>query len=125
MHSSIRARFVATGVIALAALGTMSAAQARSNVYFSLGVQAPVYAEPAPVYVQPAPVYVQPQAIYEEPAPVYVPAPAYSAPPVGVYMRRDPYAYEAHRAAEWRHRYWREHHRHGWGRDWSRDRDWD
>ena len=63
----------ATGVVALAAVGT--AAQARDNVYWSLGVQAapgvslgvgnvrPVYVAPAPVYVAPAPVYLAPAPV--------------------------------------------------------------
>jgi hypothetical protein len=77
-------RILATvGVVALAAVGT--AAQARDNVYWSLGVQAapgvslgvgnvrPVYVAPAPVYVAPAPVYLAPPPVYyvHGPAPVY------------------------------------------------------
>ncbi len=72
--------------VALAAAGTATVAQARSNVYFSVGAHVapgvtvgvsngyypgPIYYQPAPVYVRPAPVY------YYPPAPVY-----YSAPPV-------------------------------------------
>ena len=79
----------ATGVVALATVGT--AAQARDNVFWSLGVQAapgvsigvgntrPVYVAPAPVYVAPAPVYVAPPVVVT-PAPVYYgygPAPVY------------------------------------------------
>ena len=70
------------GVVALvlAAAGTASVAQARSNVYFSVGVStAPSYYYPpvyAPVYVQPAPVYYP--STYYVPAPVYVrPAPVF------------------------------------------------
>ena len=57
----------AAAAIALAALGTASVAQARSDVFFSiganiapgvtLGVSNGVYYRPAPVYVAPAPVY--------------------------------------------------------------------
>lgn len=88
--------------LALAALGAASVAQARDNVYWSVGVQAapgvtlgvgnhrpyaaPVYVQPAPVYVQPAPVYMPPQQVYYpqnyyvQPAPVYVqPYPVYRA----------------------------------------------
>lgn len=65
--------------LALGALFAASAAHARSEVYFSVGVQAPgVYVQPAPVYVQPAPVYVQPRPVYIEPRPVHVnPQPVY------------------------------------------------
>lgn len=95
----------AAGVVALAAVGT--AAQARGNVAFSVGINAapapyygygygPGYAPaygPAPVYVAPqqayvAPQYVAPQQVYVAPQqvymePVYVaPRPVYVAPPV-------------------------------------------
>lgn len=97
--------------VALGALGTASVAQARSDVYFSIGANvapgvsvgvsnapyssyyqpAPVYYQPAPVYYQPEPVYYQPAPVYYQPRPVYYPA-VYVAPPVfGVtYVR--PYA---------------------------------
>jgi len=73
--------------LALAAVGTASVAEARSNVFFSVGANvapgvaigvsnAPVYYPPvyaaAPVYVQPAPVYYG----------GYSPAPVYYGPPV-------------------------------------------
>ena len=77
----------AAALMALAAVGT--AAQARDNVFWSLGVEAapgvslgvgntrpvvvapaPVYVAPQPVYVAPAPVVVQPRRVYVEPAPV-------------------------------------------------------
>lgn len=97
--------------VALGALGTASVAQARSDVYFSIGANvapgvsvgvsnAPYYYQPAPVYYQPAPVYYQPAPVYYQPRPVYYPS-VYVAPPVyGVtYVR--PYAGGRH------------HHRHG------------
>jgi hypothetical protein len=59
--------------LAFGALAAASAAHARSDVVFSIGIQAPYgYAEPQPVYVQPQPVYVQPQPVYTQPQPVYV-----------------------------------------------------
>ena len=78
----------AAGLVALAAVGT--AAQARDNVYWSLGVEAapgvsigvgnvrPVYAAP-PVYIAPQPIYVAPRPVVITPAPVYYarPAPVY------------------------------------------------
>jgi hypothetical protein len=68
-------------------------AQARSDVYFSVGAQvapgvsigvsnAPAYYPP--VYVQPAPVYYAPP-VYVRPAPVFVPAPTYYVRPAPVY----------------------------------------
>jgi hypothetical protein len=71
---------IAAAVFGLGALLAASAAQARSDVYLSIGVPvAPVYSHPAPVYVQPQPVYVQPRPVYVQPAPVYVqPQPVYA-----------------------------------------------
>lgn len=88
-----RSIYAKAGAVALvlAAAGTATVAQARSDVFFSVGANvapgvaigvsnAPVYYPPvyaAPVYVQPAPVYYQPSAYYV-PAPVYVrPAPVF------------------------------------------------
>jgi hypothetical protein len=92
--------------VALAAAGTATVAQARSNVYFSVGANVapgvtlgvsngyypgPVYYQP-PVYVRPAPVY------YYEPAPVYYnAAPVYYAPPV--YVRPRHWRHGHHRPA--------------------------
>jgi hypothetical protein len=123
MKSSSSFKFVVATVLAVAALGA-STAHARSDVYFSVGVQgAPVYVEPAPIYVQPRPVYVQPR-------PVYVQPPVYTAP-VEVYVRPNQpvydYSYEDERAwrrAEWRRRHWRHHHE-DWEQSQSRNRYWD
>lgn len=105
-------RSAAIAGLTLAALGTLGfagAAQARSDVSFSVGVglpgvavgvsnaypvysqpvyQQPVYAQPVyqqqPVYVQQAPVYVQPRPVYVQPRPVYVvPQPVYYGRPHG------------------------------------------
>ena len=67
--------------LALAAAGTASVAQARDNVFWSVGIQAapgialgvgnaPGYVQPAPVYYAPAPVYYAPEPVYYGP-PVY------------------------------------------------------
>lgn len=79
----------AAATLALAAMGFANSAQARDNVYWSVGVGTPgavvnvgnvgsvypypqpVYVQPAPVYVQPAPVYVQPRVVYPQPQPIY------------------------------------------------------
>jgi hypothetical protein len=114
-------RYVAAAALALAAAGTASVAQARSDVQFSVGAyvapgvhvgvsNAPVY-YPRPVYVQPAPVYVQPAPVYYAPPPVvYVrPAPVYygygAAP---VYYDDRPH---------WKHH--RHHRHHGHHRNWD------
>lgn len=85
--------------VALAALGTATVAQARSDVFFSIGANVapgvslgvsnapyyprPVYVQPAPVYYQPAPVYYEPQPVYYQPESVYYqPQTVYVAPPV-------------------------------------------
>jgi hypothetical protein len=77
MNRSTSAKFFATAAVALGAFVAASAAHARTDVHFSIGVPAPVYVQPAPVYVQPAPVYVQPRPVYVQPQPVYTPAPVY------------------------------------------------
>ncbi len=95
--------------IALAALGTASVAQARSNVFFSIGANvapgvtlgvsnAPYY--PAPTYYAPAPVYYQPAPVYYEPAPVYYQPAVYVAPRVVTYVR--PYGYGYRHGRHWR-----------------------
>src|SRR5687767_3057209 len=89
MQTKLSRLVAAAGAVALAALGT--AAQARDNVYWSIGVNAapgvavgvsnmrpmvipaaPVYVAPAPVYLAPRPVMVVSQPVYYvQPAPVY------------------------------------------------------
>ena len=124
MKTSISTRFIAA-----AALGAASAAHARSDVYFSVGVQSPpVYMQPAPVYVQPAPVYMQPAPVYVQPRPVYMqPQPVY-VQPRPVFVQPQPYGYgyedgRGWRRAEWERRHWRKHHRGEW--DDNRGRNWD
>jgi hypothetical protein len=114
MNPSISSRFVAAAALAMAALGATSAAQARSNVYFSVALQG------APVYVEPAPVYMQPQPVYIQPRPVYVQPPVYAAPAQAYGERPCPPAYassyedeQAWRRAEWHRRHWKHRH-HDW-----------
>ncbi|HSV79685.1 MAG TPA: PXPV repeat protein [Ramlibacter sp.] len=58
--------------VVIGGLAAASAAHARSDVYFSVGVGVPYgYVQPGPVYVQPQPVYVQPQPVYVQPQPIY------------------------------------------------------
>lgn len=79
MNRILSAKPLIAAAIAVGSLAVASAAHARSDVSFSIGIHAPVgYVQPAPVYVQPAPVYVQPRPVYVAPRPVYVaPAPVY------------------------------------------------
>lgn len=72
MKRLLTAKAVLATTVALGALAAASTAQARTDVYLSLGVPvAPVYVQPEPVYVAPQPVYVQPRSYYVQPAPVY------------------------------------------------------
>lgn len=112
-----KSRFLAVAGLALAALGGASVAQARDNVYWSLGVHSapgvtvgvgnhrPVYA--APVYVRPAPVYVQPAPIYVQPAPVYYPQAYYAQPAYPVY-------YGHPGKGHGKHKHHKKHHRGHW-----------
>ena len=72
----------ASAALAVAAMGFAGAAQARDDVYWSVGMGSPgvsvnvgnvqpVYSQPAPVYYQPRPVYVRPAPVYFAPQPVY------------------------------------------------------
>lgn len=71
MKHLISTKSLAAVAVALSAIVAASSAQARSDVYFSIGVQVPG------VYVQPAPVYVQPRQYYAPARNFYVPAPIY------------------------------------------------
>ena len=108
-----------TGLLAAGTLGVTGVAQARSDVYWSVGVGSPGVAIgvgnlPPPVYVAPQPVYVAPPPVYMRPRPVYVaPPPAYYAPPHVVY-RPAPRQYWGDGHHHYKHR---RHHRHG--RDWD------
>ena len=109
---------VLAGTLAIGTLGFAGAAQARDNVYWSLGVGAPGVAvgvgNAPPVVYAPPPVYVAPPPVYVQPRPVYMaPPPAYFAPPV-VYQPAPSYYYGP--PGHYRHRHWRER-RHG-HRDW-------
>src|SRR5437899_10473126 len=98
----------AVGALALAAMGFAGTAQARDDVFWSVGVGSPgvavnvgnafpVYA-PAPVYVQPAPVYIQPAPVYVQPRPYYQ---SYYGQPQVVYVQPG-----------YRHGWYKKHGRH-------------
>jgi len=68
MKRLFSAKSIAVAALALGAVGAASAAHARSDVFFSIGVPG-AYVSNAPVYVQPQPVYVAPPVYqYEQPA---------------------------------------------------------
>jgi hypothetical protein len=72
MNRLFSAKPLLAAAVAFGTLAAASAAHARADVVFSIGVQAPYgYVQPQPVYVQPQPVYVQPQPVYVQPRPVY------------------------------------------------------
>jgi hypothetical protein len=69
MQNISRSKAVLAAIVTLGALGAASAAQARTDVFLSIGVPGHYgYVQPAPVYVQPQPVYVQPQPVYVHPS---------------------------------------------------------
>ena len=99
-------RLLGTAAVAFGLFGLASAAQARTDVFLSIGLPGVVVA-PAPVVVAPQPVYVQPQPVYVQPRPVYVqPRPVY-VQPQPVYVQPQP-VYHVQEGG-WRHRHWREH----------------
>lgn len=106
MMRPLSSRIIAAAVLAAAALGATSAAQARPDIQVSIGLPG------LPVFVQP-PVYVRTQPVYVQPRPFYAP------PPAVVYERRwgPSYRPDFERERAWRHAEWRRH-------DWER-REWD
>lgn len=105
--------------LAVAALGFAGTAQARDNVYWSVGVGAPgalvnvgnalpVYSQPQVIYNSPPVVYTQPQVVYTQPAPVYVqPRPYYYGQPQVVYTQ--PQVVYGHPG---KHHGWHKKHKH-------------
>ena len=82
----------ATAALVLAAMSFAGSAQARDNVFWSVGVGVPGVSlnvgNAGPVYVQAQPVYIQTEPIYYEPRPVFVrPAPVYVQPQAVYYDR--------------------------------------
>lgn len=114
-------KFLVAATLATAALGAATVAEARPEVFLSIGLQSgPAWVEPARGYVHPQPVYVQPRRVFVEPAPVYLRPPVFVSPrPVfGRYDAR----VEWQRGHDWRRGGWRDHDRHD-RRDGDRGRD--
>jgi hypothetical protein len=119
MNLKLSRPLAAAALVALAALGT--GAQARDNVYWSLGVQAAPgvsigVGNARPVYVAPPPVYVQPHPVYVTPAPVYIARPVIVRPAPVMYVQPAP-VYYGHPG---KHRGWHKHkNKHRQHRDWD------
>lgn len=97
------------GAAMLALAGT---AQARDNVYWSVGIEAAPgvsvgVGNTRPVMVAPAPVYVAPQPVYVAPQPVVVYPRGYYVQPAPVYYSGGPVYYAKPKK-------WKRHHHHGW-----------
>lgn len=106
MKRPLSSRIIAAAVLAAAAFGAASAAQARPDIQVSIGLPG------LPVFVQP-PVYVRTEPVFVQPRPVYAPAPAVA------YERpwRSSYRADLERERHWRHAEWQ-------GREWER-REWE
>ena len=102
MNRFFSPKVLVTATLATAALGAATVAQARPDVYVSVGFQALPVLEPAPVYVQPRHVSVQPAPVYVRP-PVFVsPGEVFEGARVGRHeARRDWERERAWRRAEW------------------------
>ena len=107
MKRLLSAKTIAVAALALGAVGAASAAHARSDVFFSIGVPG-AYVSNAPVYVQPQPVYVAPP-VYQYEQPAYYGNSYYGNPGVTYVYERD------HR------RHWRGDRRHGARGDYDHD----
>jgi hypothetical protein len=110
MKRPLSSRFIAAAVIAAAAFGAATTAQARPDVQVSIGLPELPFFVPPPVYVRTEPVYVQPR-------------PVYAPPPMVVYERPWGRSYRPDfererdwRRAEWQRREWerRAWERHEW-----------
>lgn len=123
MNRSFSRKIVAAALGAAAALGVVTAAQAHTDVSFSIGFpMAPAYVDSAPVYVQPRPVYVEPRPVYVQPSPVIVAPPAYVYER-GWYPSYNRFEHERDwRREEWPRREWQDR-KHHWdsspGRGWN------
>ena len=116
MKRPLSSRFIAAAVLAAAALGAASAAQARPDIQVSIGLPGLPIFIPPPVFVRTEPVLVQYGPAYVEP-----PAFAYGRPWEPSY-RPDFERERAWRHAEWQRREW-EHRHHDRFPSHGRDRD--
>ena len=115
------AKFLVVATLATAGLGAATVAEARPDVYLSLGFQGvPAYVEPAPVYVQPRRVFVEPAPVYVRPPAFFSPREVFEGPRFGRYEARRDWE----RERDWRRAEWLRHERHeefrGGDRDYGR-----
>ena len=89
---------LATVAVVLGAFAAASAAHARSDLIFSIGVQSPGYGYG---YVQPAPIYVEPAPVYVAPPTYYAPRPVYVQPQVSYYGHRYDRRYDGRYEHRW------------------------
>jgi hypothetical protein len=118
MKRPLSSRFIAAAVLAAAALGAASAAQARPDIQVSIGLPG---LPGLPVFVQP-PVLVRSEPVYDQPRPYY------GAPPSVSYERpwEPSFRPDDERERGWRHAEWerREWERRAWERrEWERRHD--
>lgn len=106
-------KWAAAGAVAAAALFGASAASARGDVSWSIGINtpgvvfgaaAPTYYAPPPTYYAPAPTYyAPPPPVYYRPAPVYyAPPPVYYRPAPGYYRPGPGYYRHDYGRRDWR-----------------------
>ena len=116
------AKFLVAATLATAALGAATVAEARPEVYLSVGLQSgPAWVGPAPMYVQARPYDVGPTPVYVRP-PVFVsPREVFEGPRFGRYEARR----EWERERAWRRAEWIRHERHEEFRGGHHERDQD
>ncbi|HET7865933.1 MAG TPA: hypothetical protein VFL86_16150 [Burkholderiaceae bacterium] len=117
MNLPASSKFLASLTLAAAGLAAAPMAEARPDVYVSIGFQS------GPAWVEQAPVYVQPQPVYVQPAPVYVRPPVFVRPP---YVYEPPCRDRYDDRREWRRTEWHRHERYdGYRREHDHGHHWD
>lgn len=109
---TLSTRFIAAALLATAALGGATVAQARPDVHVSIGLPLP----PLPILLPPPPVLVRSEPVYVQPRPVYAP------PPVVVYERPWQPGYRVDYGRDWRQTEWQ---RREWERRQFERREWE
>jgi hypothetical protein len=112
MSLHLSPKFLVAATLAIAALGAGTVAEARPEVYLSIGLQSgPAWVQEAPVAVQPQPVYGYGHG-YGQSAPVYLKPPVF-VPPREVFERPHWGGYDARHEWErdhaWRRAEWLRH----------------
>jgi hypothetical protein len=142
-HGEIDMKSIVARIAAVAlSLGAAASAHAGGNVFWSIGINAPldpygttigttisnapsylaapVYVQPAPIYYPPAPVvyappvYVQPHPVYMQPRPVYVQPRPVVVYPRPVHIAAPVWSPPRHRWHDRGHDGYRDGYRDGW-----------